>query len=116
MSELTDRITAVLAAEMDEHGCEDDEEKRLQVAHHWAERVVAELNLTALQAELDGAKATIAHMSEAMSWIAGHDRQGLDHLQEAMEASAQRDAAENELRRLVPGWVAVENNQPQEKP
>ncbi|WP_282203949.1 hypothetical protein [Kitasatospora fiedleri] len=33
-----------------------------------------------LRAELGGARATIDHMSIAMSWISGHDRQGLDHL------------------------------------
>lgn len=46
MSALTDRIAEVLQAELDEHGCEDDDEKRWQVARHWAERVEAELQLT----------------------------------------------------------------------
>lgn len=50
--------------------------------------------------ELAGAQQTIAHQCEAMSWIAGHDRQGRDHAQEMLVASAERDAAESEARRL----------------
>lgn len=45
-------------------------------------------------AEVDGARATIEHMTAAMEWLSGHDRQGLDHLEESMAASAERDAAE----------------------
>lgn len=52
----------------------------------------------ALTAELEGAHATIAHQCEAMSWITGHDRQGLDHLGEAQAACVERDAAEAIVR------------------
>lgn len=38
---MTARITEVLHAELDEHGCEDDDEKRWQIAQHWAEKVLA---------------------------------------------------------------------------
>lgn len=54
--------------------------------------------LSALIAELRGAKATIAHMTQAMSWISGHDRAGLDHLDEAMQMGMERDTAEAGLR------------------
>lgn len=53
-----------------------------------------------LRTELGGARETIRHQCEAASWIAGHDRQGLDHLEEAMTAAAERDAAEAEVRQL----------------
>jgi hypothetical protein len=43
---LIDRITKVLEAELNEHGVEDDDEKRWQVARHWAERIVEALQLT----------------------------------------------------------------------
>lgn len=39
MSALSDRIAEVLAAELDEHGNEDDDEKRWQVARHWAHKI-----------------------------------------------------------------------------
>jgi hypothetical protein len=51
-----------------------------------------------LAAELAGARATIDHMSKAMSWICGHDRQGLDHLDEAMRESRAREAAVKQAR------------------
>lgn len=35
---MTDLVT-VIAAELDEHGYEDDDEKRWQVARHFAERI-----------------------------------------------------------------------------
>lgn len=47
--------------------------------------------------ELAGAQQTIAHQCAAMGWIAGHDRQGRDHAEEMLVASAERDAAEGEL-------------------
>ncbi len=48
--------------------------------------------------ELAGAQATIAHMTEAMSWISGHDRTGTNHLNEMMQASEERDRSEAKLR------------------
>ncbi|WP_052432808.1 hypothetical protein [Streptacidiphilus carbonis] len=51
------------------------------------------------EAELAGARATIDHMSNAMSWIAGHDRQGLDHLEEAQYEAHAREAAVVQARR-----------------
>jgi hypothetical protein len=45
-----------------------------------------------LVAELDGAKRTIAHLTEAMSWVSGHDRTGQDHLEDAMRLASQLDA------------------------
>lgn len=51
-----------------------------------------------LTAELDGAKATIEHLTTAMSWVSGHDRKGLDHLADAETLAEQTDA----LVRLLP--------------
>lgn len=53
-----------------------------------------------LKTELAGAQQTIAHQCEGMGWIAGHDRQGLDHLNEAMQSAKERDAARAEVERL----------------
>jgi len=39
-------VAAVLFEELDEHGYEDDDEKRGQVAHHFAAAVVGALGLT----------------------------------------------------------------------
>lgn len=44
---------------------------------------------------------------EAMGWIAGHDRQGRDHAEEMLVASAERDAAEGELERLRGALAAL---------
>jgi hypothetical protein len=57
-----------------------------------------------IRTELEGARATIEHLSTAMSWVSGHDRSGADHLEEMMQASTQRDAAEallEEIRALA---------------
>lgn len=48
--------------------------------------------------ELAGARRTVQHMCRSMSWIAGHDRQGLDHLDEAMRASRGRERAVEQAR------------------
>lgn len=37
-------------------------------------------------------------MCRSMSWIAGHDRQGLDHLDEAMRAARARERAVEQAR------------------
>jgi predicted nucleic acid-binding protein len=50
---------------------------------------VSEINLAE---ELAGANRTINHLTEAMGWLSGHDRQGLDHLEESMHFAAQLDA------------------------
>jgi hypothetical protein len=55
--------------------------------------------LTWTRGELAGARRTIQHMSKAMSWICGHDRQGLDHLEEAMREGRGRAAAVRQARR-----------------
>lgn len=55
-----------------------------------------------LAEELAGARATIDHMSKAMSWISGHDRQGLDHLEEAQYEGRARMAAVQQAQR----WAA----------
>ncbi|MGW1961758.1 hypothetical protein ACWCPD_15950 [Streptomyces sp. NPDC001935] len=52
--------------------------------------------------ELAGARRTVQHMSKAMSWISGHDRQGLDHLNDAVRANRARERAVSEARR----WAA----------
>ena len=52
--------------------------KRLGETWRPPERDVAEL-----QTELAGARSTIYHLTTAMSWVSGHDRQGLDHLKQA---------------------------------
>ncbi|MGW0581933.1 hypothetical protein ACWD25_39710 [Streptomyces sp. NPDC002920] len=41
-------------------------------------------------------------MSRAMSWISGHDRQGRDHLDEAMRFARARDRAVDEAKK----WAA----------
>jgi hypothetical protein len=55
-----------------------------------------------LAEELAGARATIDHMSKAMSWISGHDRQGLDHLEEAQHEGRARLATMKQAQ----GWAA----------
>ena len=55
-----------------------------------------------LREELKGARATIDHMAKAMSWISGHDRQGLDHLDEAQYEARAREAAVKQARH----WAA----------
>jgi hypothetical protein len=66
-----------------------------------------------LAAELAGARATIDHMRGAMSWLSGHDRQGLDHLAEANYEARAREAAVAQARRWARrAWTAeaaVEN-------
>jgi hypothetical protein len=52
-----------------------------------------------LAAELADARATIDHMRKAMSWLSGHDRQGLDHLAEANYEARARESAVGEARR-----------------
>lgn len=49
--------------------------------------------------ELASARRTIQHMSQAMRLIAGHDRQGLDHLDEAMREGRARERAVEQARR-----------------
>ncbi|WP_406444493.1 hypothetical protein OHB14_36580 [Streptomyces sp. NBC_01613] len=51
-----------------------------------------------LAEELAGARATIDHMANAMSWICGHDRQGLDHLDEAQREGHARESAVKQAR------------------
>jgi hypothetical protein len=55
-----------------------------------------------LAEDLAGARATLAHMSAAMSWVSGHDRQGLDHLSEANYEARAREAAAAQAR----AWAA----------
>ncbi|MGW2501863.1 hypothetical protein ACWCXL_12225 [Streptomyces sp. NPDC001588] len=55
-----------------------------------------------LTEELAGAQATIDHMARAMSWLGGHDRQGLDHLNEAQYEARARMAAVKQARQ----WAA----------
>ncbi|MET7477967.1 hypothetical protein ABZT17_26870 [Streptomyces sp. NPDC005648] len=49
--------------------------------------------------ELAGARRAIQHMCRSMSWIAGHDRQGLDHLEEAMRFARARERAVDQAKR-----------------
>ncbi|MDI9836233.1 hypothetical protein [Streptomyces sp. KAU_LT] len=51
--------------------------------------------------ELAAARATIDHMRRAMSWLSGHDRQGLDHLAEANYEARAREAVVAQAR----GWA-----------
>lgn len=39
MSDAQKLLAEILAAEIDEHGYEDDDEKRWQVAYHWAAEI-----------------------------------------------------------------------------
>ncbi|SLI19827.1 Uncharacterised protein [Mycobacteroides abscessus subsp. abscessus] len=39
VTEAQKLLTELLAAEIDEHGYEEDDEKRWQVAHHWAAKI-----------------------------------------------------------------------------
>lgn len=55
--------------------------------------------LTWTRGELAGARRTIQHMSRSMGWIAGHDRQGLDHLKEAMRFARARDRVVAEAKK-----------------
>lgn len=48
--------------------------------------------------ELAGARSTIRHMSRALSWLGGHDRLGLDHLEEAMREARARERAVDQAR------------------
>jgi hypothetical protein len=63
---------------------------------------VTEQTVEQLTEELAGARATIDHMSKAMSWISGHDRQGLDHLEEAQYEARARFATMKQAQR----WAA----------
>lgn len=51
------------------------------------------------RSELHGARQTIQHMSRAMSWLSSHDRQGLDHLEEAMREARGRERAVDQAKR-----------------
>ncbi|MEV0016628.1 hypothetical protein [Streptomyces tendae] len=63
-----------------------------------AVRLVADEEAQRLADELAGARATIDHMRGAMSWLSGHDRQGLDHLAEANYEARAREAAVAQAR------------------
>lgn len=63
---------------------------------------MTDLTAEQLGEELAGARATIDHMAKAMDWICGHDRQGLDHLAEAMYEGRAREAAVKQAR----AWAA----------
>ncbi|SHI66205.1 hypothetical protein [Streptomyces sp. 3214.6] len=54
------------------------------------------------RSELAGARSTLQHMSRAMSWLGGHDRLGLDHLEEAMREARARERAVDQARQ----WAA----------
>jgi hypothetical protein len=71
------------------------------LAGHQSEATPEQLRdqLSECRAELVGARSTIQHMSKAMSWISGHDRQGLDHLVEAMREARARENAVNQAKR-----------------
>lgn len=69
---------------------------------HRAEVASLTERLANSEAELAGARATIEHMSQAMSWISGHDRQGLDHLDEAQREARARESAVKQAR----AWAA----------
>ncbi|WP_435601290.1 hypothetical protein [Streptomyces sp. C10-9-1] len=92
------------------------EERDLAVAHDRQPYPTAdayEKACTALEAhraradraeeELAGARASIEHMTKAMSWICGHDRQGLDHLAEAQREARGREAAVRQAR----AWARI---------
>lgn len=74
------------------------------------EAVTTELQpvLDQLREELAGANATIEHMAKAMSWLGGHDRQGLDHLDEAMYEARSREAAVLQAQRWAKRAKAAE--------
>lgn len=58
--------------------------------------------------ELTGARSTIQHMSRAMGWLGGHDRTGLDHLEEAMREARARERAVEQARRWASRARAME--------
>jgi hypothetical protein len=67
----------------------EDADRRVRIQRERADKA---------EAEVTGARATIDHMSTAMSWICGHDRQGLDHLEEAQREAHGREAAVRQAR------------------
>ncbi|WP_329214910.1 hypothetical protein OG352_05500 [Streptomyces sp. NBC_01485] len=60
------------------------------------------------RSELAGARSTIRHMTRSMSWLSGHDRQGLDHLDEAMSEARARERAVEQARRWATRARATE--------
>lgn len=74
------------------------------------EALEAELHpvLDQLRGELAGARSTIDHMSKAMSWLGGHDREGLDHLDEAMHEARSRESAVRQAQRWAKRAKAAE--------
>ncbi|MER7815629.1 hypothetical protein [Streptomyces sp. NPDC096153] len=72
-------------------------------------RTEAEKQRDQAREELAGARATIDHMSKAMSWIGGHDRQGLDHLEEAQAEARARESAVRQARRWAGRARAAES-------
>ncbi|MCV7004597.1 hypothetical protein [Mycobacterium gordonae] len=77
------KLAEALAAEIDEHGYEDDDEKRGQVAWHFAD-VLLSLEGVAIVAVPEGAYATVRYDRDALIAIL--------NAQEAAEAAA--DAVE----------------------
>lgn len=49
----------------------------------------------------------VRELEESLAWVSGHDRSGLDHLEEMMAASLERDAAEKRVRKLEAGLRGV---------
>lgn len=97
-SPLREQIAAALRRLDEEGGPPTPGGNRLEEAD--AVLAVRDREMEQLRDELAGAKATIEHMSTAMSWISGHDRQGLDHLEEAQQEAADRFAAEQTIERV----------------
>lgn len=45
-------------------------------------------------------RTEIERLNEVMEWVSGHDQAGLDHLEEMLKASEERDRAEEKVRGL----------------
>lgn len=86
--DLLDREVVRLAEERDRWKC--------MVETDAMSRVAAEY-----RTEIDELETEVVRLTEALSWMSGHDRAGLNHLDEMMRASTERDDAETEVARLT---------------
>lgn len=99
---VCDRGTEELRGELAELRSGVDEMTTLAAEEFVAQRTradTAEAEAKRLTEELAELRATLDHMSKAMSWISGHDRQGLDHLEEAQYEAGARLAAVKQAQR-----------------
>ncbi|MGX1301404.1 hypothetical protein RKD35_002892 [Streptomyces albogriseolus] len=109
--EIPSALTELLAAELWPLADWKGDRAQCRRAAQAVARFVVSLNSTSaalahlmdeetrrLADELAAARATIDHMRGAMSWLSGHDRQGLDHLAEANYEARAREAVVAQAR------------------